>query len=93
MRRSEAGRRHRRAVVIVAAMAGALVVLLVTVVPWAESLYEARGLDPSPAAGVIFRVGRAMAGNVALVLLLVGALIGLLWTSFGLLDRPQGSRS
>lgn len=93
MRRAEAARRHRRAVVIIAALAGILVVLLASVAPWAKGQYEARGIDPSPMAEAIFRVGAAVEENVWLIVLLVAALIGLLWTSFGMLDRthPPGS--
>ena len=93
MQKRDAARRHRRAVVIIAAMAGALLVLLASVVPWARTQYDAKGIEPSPAVEVIFRISEMVTDQLALVLLLVAVLIGLLWTSFGLLDRASRSRA
>lgn len=93
MRRSDAIRRHRRSVVILAAMAGILVILLASVAPWARAQYDARGLTPSPTALAIFRIGEAVSDHLWLILLLAAALIGLLWSSFGLLDRSSRPRA
>ncbi|QDV35188.1 hypothetical protein [Tautonia plasticadhaerens] len=93
MRRSEAARRHRRAVAVVAAMAGVIVVLLAAVAPWAEEQYLDRGIEPSANALLVFRAGHAVAEHPGIALLLAAALIGLLWSSYGLLDRPARSRS
>jgi type II secretory pathway component PulF len=78
--------------VIISAMAGALVVLLGAVAPWAEGQYDAKGIAPSPTAEAIFRLGSAVEENLWLVLLLAASLIGLLWSSFGLLDGRRPSR-
>ncbi|WP_169977246.1 hypothetical protein [Tautonia rosea] len=93
MRKHDAARRHRRAVVIIAAMAGVLLVLLASVVPWAKTQYDAKGIEPSPAVDAIFRISAMVTDQLTLVLLLVAVLIGLLWSSFGLLDRAFRSRA
>lgn len=93
MRKRDAVRRHRRAVVIIAAMAGALLVLMASVVPWVRTQYDAKGIEPSTAVETIFHISQVVTDQLTLVLLLVAVLIGLLWTSFGLLDRASRSRA
>ncbi|RUL89207.1 hypothetical protein [Tautonia sociabilis] len=89
MRRSEAAREHRRSVSIVAALAGAILVLLATVAPWVEEQYAARGIEPTAAALLVFRASRVVVHHLPIACLLVVALIGLLWTSYGLLQRAS----
>jgi type II secretory pathway component PulF len=77
-------------VAIVSALAGVIVVLLVTVAPWAKAKYEAKGIEPSEGALLVFQASRLVTEHLGLVLLLIVALIGLLWSTFGLLDRAAG---
>ena len=90
MKRRAAARRHRLSVIVIAALAGLALVLLVVVAPMVEHLYQDQGLRPSWAAQVIIRVSRSTSNHLLPVVLLTAVLIGLLWTSFGQLDRPRG---
>ena len=89
MKRNEAGRRHRQSVALIAALAGALILLLQTVAPRVERAYDDRGIRPTATVEAIFRAGHFVADRAWLVAALAAVLVALLWSAYGLLDRPS----
>ncbi len=87
MRRTEAIRKHRRAILTISALAMMILLLLGYVAPWMESVYQVRGIQPEGSTLFILRIGRRVAENMFAALLLTGCLLGFLWTSYGALDR------
>ena len=89
MKRSVAARRHRRSVALIAAMAGVLIVLLRTVAPRVERAYDDRGIEPTATVEAIFRLGHYVEDRGWLVAALAAVLVALIWSAYGLLDRPS----
>jgi type II secretory pathway component PulF len=87
LKRRDALRRHRLQVTLIAALLGVLLVLLAMVVPRLRSIVGDFGMKVSPWAMWIFDLSDFVAPRVWLFFPLYLAVVGVLWTSVGLLDR------
>lgn len=87
MKRADALRKHRRFVLAVAALLGVGLAALLSLAPAVAALVERHGLQPPAPTRFVLQLGESLRPHALEAIALAAALVGLAWTSLGLLDR------